>query len=82
MASQAAGTRKLTPSELEANWKFQTALWACLAAKGYDVGTPVSLEEFVAAGGAVDPVSKASDFGGSDQPHAAADMDACAAKVG
>jgi hypothetical protein len=81
-AAQGAGIRKLTPSELEENWKFETALWACLAGKGYDVGTPVSLEEFVAAGGAVDPVSKASEFGGSDQPHADADMQACVAKVG
>jgi hypothetical protein len=81
-AAQGAGIRKLSASELEANWKFQTALWACLAAKGYDVGTPVSLEEYIAAGGAVDAVSKQSDFGGSDQPQAAADMDACVAKVG
>ncbi len=81
-AAQGAGIRKLSSSELEANWRFQTALWACLAGKGYDVGTPVSLEEFVAAGGTVDAVSKQSDFGGSDQPQAAADMDACVAKVG
>lgn len=81
-AAQGAGIRKLSSSELEANWKFQSALWACLASKGYDVGTPVSLEAFVAAGGVVDAVSRQADFGGADQPHADADMQACVAEVG
>jgi hypothetical protein len=81
-AAQGAGIRKLSASELEANWKFQSALWACLAGKGYDVGTPVSLEAYIAAGGVIDAASKASDFGGSDQPGADADMQACVAEVG
>lgn len=81
-AAQGAGIRKLSALELEENWKFQTALWACIAGKGYDVGTPVSLEEFIAAGGVVDVVSKVNDFGGLDQPNAGADMQACVVEVG
>ncbi len=81
-AAQGAGIRKLSTSELEENWEFQTALWACIARKGYDVGTPVSLEEFIAAGGVVDVVSKVNDFGGLDQPNAGADMQACVVEVG
>lgn len=82
LAAQGAGGRKLSPEELKGNWEFQTALWTCLAGRGYDVGTLVSLEEFVAAGGAVDAASKASDFGGLDQPNADADMQACVAELG
>jgi len=51
LAAQGAGIRKLSPEELKGNWTFQTAVWACLAGRGYEVGTLVSLEEFVAAGG-------------------------------
>jgi len=82
LAAQGAGIRKLSPEELKGNWTFQTAVWACLAGRGYEVGTLVSLEEFVAAGGAVDAASKASDFGGLNQPNADADMQACVAEVG
>ena len=53
LAAQGAGIRKLSPEELKGNWTFQTAVWACLAGRGYEVGTLVSLEEFVAAGGGV-----------------------------
>ena len=81
-AAQGAGIRKLSALELEENWRFQTAVWACIAGKGYDVGTPVSLEEFIAAGGVVDVVSKVNNFGGVDQPNAGADMQACEVEVG
>jgi len=81
-AALGAGIRKLSALELEENWRFQTAVWTCIAGKGYDVGTPVSLEEFIAAGGVVDVVSKVNNFGGLDQPNAGADMQACEAEVG
>ena len=81
-AALGAGIRKLSALELEENWRFQTAVWACIAGRGYDVGTPVSLEEFVAAGGVVDVVSKVNNFGGLDQPNAGADMQACEVEVG
>lgn len=80
-ASQGIGAQKLTPTQLEGNWAFQTAVMQCLIDKGYDIGTLVSLEEFVAAGGAVDVASKLSEFGGLDQPDSAADMDACDASA-
>jgi hypothetical protein len=80
-ASQGIGAQKLTPTQLKANWTFQTEVMRCLIDKGYDIGTLVSLEEFVAAGGAVDVASKLSEFGGLEQPHSAADMDACVASA-
>ena len=80
-ASQGIGAQKLTPTQLKANWTFQTEVMRCLIDKGYDIGTLVSLEEFVAAGGAVDVATKLSEFGGLEQPDSAADMDACVASA-
>ena len=79
-SQQGIGVRKLSPVELEENWAFQTTVMQCLIDKGYDMGTLVSSEEFVAAGGqVVAAVSKLSEFGTLDQLDAAADMDACVA---
>jgi hypothetical protein len=81
-ASDDVGVQKLSAAQLEASWKYQTSLVTCLANKGYELGTPVSLEQFVAAGGVVDPASEFGEFGGIEQPNAAADYEACVAEVG
>lgn len=76
-ATQLVGGRKLTAEQLEENWRFQVGVEQCLIDKGYDMGVLVSLEEFVASGGAVDVASKISEFGGLDQPNADADRTEC-----
>jgi hypothetical protein len=42
------------------------------------MGTPVSQEAFIAAGGVIDPSSKFSEFGSADQTRAAQDYTSCA----
>ena len=72
------GVTPLTTSRLEQNYRYQIALVACLQQHGYDMGTPVSKEAFIAARGVIDPSSKFSDFGSADQTRAAQDYTSCA----
>jgi len=72
------GFTPLTTSQLEQNYRYQIALVDCLQQRGYDMGTPVSKEAFIAARGVIDPSSKFSEFGSADQTRAAQDYTSCA----
>jgi hypothetical protein len=72
------GVTPLTTSQLEQNYRYQIALVACLQQRGYDMGTPVSKEAFIAARGVIDASSKFSEFGSADQTRAAQDYTSCA----
>jgi len=76
-AMSVVGITPLTSAQLHQNYSHQYRLVRCLLDLGYDMGTPVSEDAYVAAAGVIDPSSKFSDFGTMDQPHAADDYSHC-----